>query len=89
MQWIDTNLRQWMRMTQIVLCDCRKIDIRLNCIFRASWKNSTRVENTNDALSRKAISEELIDMSGFTYPVVSENAVFICASDAKNIPQVN
>lgn len=35
---IDTNLRQWMQMTQIVLQDCRKIDICLNCVFRASWK---------------------------------------------------
>lgn len=34
-------------------------------------KISTRVENTHDALSRKAISEELIGMSGFTYSVVS------------------
>ncbi len=66
-------------------------NIRLNRVFHASWKISTRMENSHDVLTRKPISDELIDMSGLTCLVLSEKGeehyalFFICASDTKNI----
>ncbi len=38
---------------------------------------STRAENSHDVLSRKPIIEELIDKSGLTRPVVSENVFYL------------
>ncbi len=51
--------------------------IRLNRVFHFSWTISTRAENSHDVLSRKPIIEELIDESGLTRPVVSENVFYL------------
>ncbi len=60
------------------------------CWASSSWKISTRVNNLHNALLRKPIREELIEMSSLTCLVVSEFffIVFIHASDAKSFPQI-
>ncbi len=77
---IDVNSRRpmWLPQTR---------DIRLNPVFHKSWKISTRAENSYDALSRKPISEGLID-SCINKRLRALCNDFICASDTKNIPQV-
>lgn len=56
---------------------CELGNIRLNRVFYASWKISTRAGNLHDALLRKPIGKELIDMSGLTRPVVSEKTMLL------------
>ncbi len=88
---IDTNLRQWMRIMQIVLQDCSKIDLCLNCVFRASSKFQLewKIRMMRCLARQSAKSLLTCPLSHIRlYPVVLFYCFvcFFCASDTKHIP---